>query len=219
MSKLAIVHTTPVTVEPLKKLVAEVIPECQVINFVDDSILPQLISSDGDLSLVEERLNSYISYGFEVGADLVLSACSSVGEVFDEAQNKHSNPVLRIDEAMAEKAVREGTKIGIAATLGTTLKPTLNLLKRKAIEAGKEVEFTTELVNEAYERLVAGDQEGHDTLLKERLSQLVAETDVVVLAQASMARVIEKLGNDLRKKFLTSPRLGIERVKKVLERD
>ena len=42
------------------------------------------------------------------------------------------------------------------------------------------------------------------------------QVDVVVLAQASMARVLPHLPEDLRDKFLTSPRLGMERVKTAL---
>jgi len=37
-------------------------------------------------------------------------------------------PVVRVDEPMAEKAVQTGTRIGVAATLATTLKPTTELI-------------------------------------------------------------------------------------------
>ena len=46
MHKLAIIHTTPATVEPLKALAAEIVPGVNVVNFVDDSILPQLRETD-----------------------------------------------------------------------------------------------------------------------------------------------------------------------------
>ena len=40
---------------------------------------------------------------------------------------------------------------------------------------------------------------------------------VVVLAQVSMARVLPRVPDALREKFLTSPRLGMEAVKDALE--
>jgi Asp/Glu/hydantoin racemase len=124
---------------------------------------------------------------------------------------------VRIDEAMAEAAVARGNKIGVAATLNTTLKPTTTLIRRKAAEAGKVVTVIPLLVDSAYQRLIAGDKEGHDSILAEALSELAADADVVVLAQASMARVIERLDAAQRDKFLSSPRLGMEQVKTVMK--
>ena len=216
-TKIAIVHTTPLTVEPLKKLATAKIPDCKVVNFVDDSILPQLIENGGEVSEVEDRLIHYMKFAEQVGADVVLNACSSVGEVAEKAQAKVSIPIVRIDEPMAEAAIKSGRKIGVAATLATTLNPTLSLLKRKSKELNKQVEFQTEVAEEAYERLLAGDKEGHDAALKKVLSAMAEEVDIVVLAQASMARVTESLPEELQKKFLSSPEMGMEKVKQTLE--
>ena len=80
MPKIAILYTTPVTVEPLRALAAELLPGVQVVNFVDDSILPQLVETSG-LRAVEPRLVQYAPFAEEVGAEAILSACSSVGEL------------------------------------------------------------------------------------------------------------------------------------------
>ena len=49
------------------------------------------------------------------------------------------------------------------------------------------------------------------------LRTLLASADVVVLAQASMARVADQLGADERRvPILTSPRLGLERLREVV---
>jgi Asp/Glu/hydantoin racemase len=215
--KLAIIHTTPVTIDTLKALAAELLPGYSVINFVDDSILPQLGENGGDLSAVEPRLRQYAKFAEERGANVILSACSSVGELVAKIQDTVSVPVVRIDEAMAEEAVRRGRKIGVAATLATTLRPTTALIRQKAEEAGKAVEITPLLVDSAYQKLLAGDKEGHDTTLAQALAGLASEADVIVLAQASMARVVERLPESIRGRFLSSPRLGMERVKSVVE--
>ena len=216
MPKLAILHTTPVTVEPLKALAAELLPGAEVVNFVDDSVLPQLAANGGDVQEVEPRLVQYGRFAEEVGADIILSACSSVGAVAAAVQRAVHIPVVRIDEAMAEAAVRRGSSIGVAATLQTTLAPTLALLQAKAEESGKEVKLEPICVTAAYERLIKGDRAGHDAVLAEALTNLAQGVDVVVLAQASMARVLDSLPAALQDKFLTSPRLGMERVRDVL---
>lgn len=215
--KLAIIHTTPVTIQPLKQLVSEIIPDCTVVNYLDDSILPELIQNGGQLETVEDRWIQYAKYAQQVGAQCILSACSSVGRVVDRAREYIEVPVLRIDEPMMELAVQKGNTVGVAATLSTTLNPSIELLKSKSIAMGKEIAITPLLAKTAYEKLITGDSEGHDRELKNALSDLVKEVDIVVLAQASMARVVSRLSQEEQGKFLSSPRLGIERVKTVLE--
>ena len=214
MPKLAIIHTTPATVESMKALAAEILPGCDLVNFVDDSILPQLASNGGDLHEVEERLIHYTRFAEQVGADVILEACSSVGEVVTKMQAAVSIPIVRIDEAMAEEAVQRGNRLGVAATLKTTLAPTARLLQAKAAAAGRQVEITPLLIEDAYQKLMAGDREGHDTLLIEKLQELSRDMDVVVLAQASMARVLPGIPTAERGKFMSSPRLAMQRVKK-----
>ena len=216
MTKIAIIHTSPATLEPLKAQAADLLPGAEVVNFVDDSILPQLLQNGGDVSAVEDRLQHYARFAEQVGADVILSACSSIGELVPGAQQLVHVPVVRIDEGMAEAAVARGQRIGVAATLPTTLNPTTRLLQAKAEAAGKAVDFKPVLVAGAYERLMAGDKDGHDQQLVEALTALAGEVDVIVLAQASMARVLPRLPADLQSKFLTSPRLGMEAVKRAL---
>lgn len=216
MPTLAIIHTTPATVELLKALAAEILPTYDVINLVDDSILPQLARNGGDVSQIEGRLLQYAQIASDTGADVILEACSSVGEVVSKMAESVSIPVVRIDDAMAEAAILRGQRIGVAATLPTTLNPTKRLLEAKAQAAGKTIEIETALADSAYRKLMAGDRDGHDSDLAEVLLKLAQEVDVVVLAQASMARVIPMLPPELQDKILTSPRLGMERVKAVV---
>lgn len=217
MTKLAIIHTTPATIDSLKTLAAEIIPGCQVINFLDDSILPQLAENGGNLDEIRGRFLRYFNCAEDAGADIILEACSSVGELAAEGQDLVRVPVVRIDDAMAEEAVRRGSRVGIAATVATTLNPTTRLIRTKAEAAGKAVDVEPVLVAEAYRRLMAGDRSGHDQLLASALLDLVRRVDVVVLAQASMARMVDTLPEDVRGKFLSSPRLGMQRVRRALE--
>jgi hypothetical protein len=46
---------------------------------------------------------------------------------------------------MADKAVGTGSRIGLVATLSTTLEPTADLIQRRAATAGKQIELTTKL--------------------------------------------------------------------------
>ncbi len=172
MKRLAIIHTTTATVEPLKALAGELLPDCEVVNFVDDSILPQLARNGGEIEAVEGRLNQYARFACQVGADAILAACSSVGELVSGMQQQVPVPVVRIDEPMAEQAVRCGHRIGVAATLPTTLQPTARLLLNKAKELGQSVEIQPLLIQGAFQKLMAGDKEGHDAQVAQALDEL-----------------------------------------------
>lgn len=215
--KLAIIHTGTATIAPLKALAADLLPGAEVINIMDDSIVPQIAATGGNLDEAEKRLVQYAKFAEGLDADVMLNACSSVGEIVRVMQDHVSVPVVRIDEPMAEEAVRRADRVGVAATLETTLRPTLALLEDKAAAAGKDVEFERCIVDGAFERLSAGDQEGHNRLLIEALSDLAERVDVIVLAQASMARVVPELPEAKRAKVLSSPQLGMERVRKVAQ--
>lgn len=217
--KVAIIHTTPATIAPLKLLVSENIDGVEIINFVDDSILPELMRNGGTVKVVEERVVQYGKFAEKAGADIILSACSSIGELAASIQAHVSIPVVRIDDVMAEEAIGLGRKIGVAATISTTLNPTINLLRNKAKSINKEVDFTSLLAEEAYRELQKGNANEHDRILADELLELEKEVDVVVLAQASMSRVLDSLPNSVDKdKFIISPPLAIKKVKDLLER-
>jgi len=96
--KLAIIHTTPATIAPLKALASEILPQYELVNFVDDSILPQLARNGGNLSKVEDRWIHYARFAEQVGTQAILSACSSVGDVVVLAQASMARVVATLPE-------------------------------------------------------------------------------------------------------------------------
>lgn len=214
---IGIIHTTPATIAGLKALAEEIFGEVKIINILDDSILPDMMA-ERDVEFVRDRWISYAENLQKLGADAILSACSTVGEISEEADRRLKTPVYRIDEAMAGKAVEMGTVISVFATLRSTLNPTVRLIERKAREAGRQVRINTVLVESAYEALQQGDKELHDRKIREAVAAGLSESEAVVLAQASMAAAIS--GDcEGKEKILTSPRLGMEQLKKRLEGD
>lgn len=210
MAKIALIHTTPVTVQSLQNLIKTQRTDLEIINLVDDSILPELINNNNQLDLVADRVNYYIKVAFSQKADLIMSACSSIGEIFEQAAANYPIPILRIDQAMADQAVKSASKIAVAATLETTLKPSQKLLNKAASKQGKKIELETALFTQAYQKLTAGDRQAHDQILAAGLQKLLKRNDLVVLAQASMARAVNLLPTEVKNKFLTSPESGID---------
>ncbi len=141
------------------------------------------------------------------------SACSTVGAIAEETDGILQVPVYRIDEAMIDTAIQMGTRISVLATLSSTLTPTVDLLKRRG---GKELEINVHLVEGAYDLLMAGDHKEHDRLIREAVMQEADRAQVILLAQASMAGALDGADALGQVRILTSPRLGIEKLKKDL---
>src|SRR5690606_39357416 len=79
-------------------------------------------------------------------------------------------PVVRIDQAMAERAVDlvgPGGRIVVLATLASTVGPTIRLVERSANDAGTGVGVDVRLLEEAGRAREAGDDDRHDALVTE----------------------------------------------------
>ena len=84
-------------------------------------------------------------------------------------------------------------------------------VRRRANTAGKQVELKPVLCEGAFEALMSGDAATHDEKVAAALRSLALETDVIVLAQASMARVVDKLSEAERKvPILASPPIAMQ---------
>lgn len=218
MATLALVHTSP-TLSPLfNELTARICPDARILHFVDESLIKNTIESGRLERSTMRRVISLIGSAFDAGADVALVTCSSIGPAVDIAAQLFDQPVLRVDRPMAEKAVQAGQRIGVAATLATTLNPTADLVRAVAAEQGKDIEIIEQLCEGAFEAVMAGDGETHDQIVGDGLTEGLKGVDAIVLAQASMARVLENLPeNALSVPAYSSPELGVERARDVLE--
>ena len=216
MKTVGIIHTTPATIASLGALAQEILQDVHIVNILDDSILADM--RDGhNVKFVRERWISYASTLEKLGVSAVLSACSTVGDFAEEADRMLTVPVYRIDEAMAEEAVARGGNIAVFATLRSTLDPTVRLIQRKAKESGAQVQVETVLVEGAYEALMGGNKNAHDQKIADAVAKRLDTCNAIVLAQASMASAVSSL-KDAGDKVLTSPRLGMLRLQKELEK-
>jgi Asp/Glu/hydantoin racemase len=215
--KLALLHTSPVLAPLFASLCAKWLPDTRIFHMVDESLIKNTIAAGHLEKLTIRRLIGMIGSGFDAGADGVLVTCSSIGPGVEIAQGLFDRPVIRVDEAMAKLAVEQGKRVGVIATLNTTLAPTAALVRRKAREAGKQVDIVECLCDGAFEAVMAGDTATHDRIVGAALTEKLNGVDVIVLAQASMARVLEALPQGaVKAPVFASPELGVKFAREVL---
>ncbi|HEU5122931.1 MAG TPA: aspartate/glutamate racemase family protein [Verrucomicrobiae bacterium] len=214
---LGLVHTSATLVPVFAALCKEKLPHVSTFNIADDSLVKGIIASGSLTPQIARRVASYLESAELAGADHILVTCSSIGPAVEAAAKLIGVPVLRVDEPMADRAVQTGHRIGVIATLNTTLEPTADLISRRAQQAGKAIQLASRLCEGAFDALMNGDAAAHDAKVATALKELSAQVDVIVLAQASMARVVDGFSaEEKRVPILSSPALAVDYLATVL---
>lgn len=213
MKTLGFVHTSATLVPLFQDLTKQHLTGVETFNIVDDSLIKDVIKKGKLEPNTAARVVNHIKAAEEAGADVILVTCSSIGRAIETAATLCTVPVIRVDQAMADEAVQTGKNIGVIATLPTTLEPTSDLVERRAAIAGKEINITSKLCEGAFEALMSGDAAKHDEMVAKALKELMQTVDVIVLAQASMARVVDGLSADEKKvPILASPAIAMKKL-------
>lgn len=216
MKKIVLLQTSMVSFETFNRLFNEIIPEANVSNLVDEDLLNTLNLNKGITTSIIQRICQYCIFAEAAGADLIFSQCSSTREGIECARKLVRIPLVMVDDAMAEKAVATGARIGVAATAAATIKPTVAALSSFAKSAGKSIEVKTYLADGALDVLMKEkNREKHDRLVLDLLKQAEKENDIIVLAQGSMI-TLEPYLSQIAIPVLTSPRLGVQKARRIL---
>lgn len=216
---LALIHTSATLVPVFQALTDKYLAgkDLKIFNISDDSLIKNTIERGKLTPDTSRRVVNLVASAEEAGADFILVTCSSIGPAVETAATLVDVPVLRVDQPMADKAVQMGAKIGVVATLSTTLEPTTDLVRRRAVVAGKDIQLTSRLCKGAFDALMGGKPEVHDEKVATALKELAHEVDVILLAQASMARVVDQLSEEDKKvPIITSPELAVQYLAEIL---
>lgn len=217
--KAGIVYTstTPELIELVNREVKKQLGEdVELQSYEDPSILAEVREAGQVTAGAAARLVSMFMQATSDGADVVLNCCSSVGEAADAAVaiGKYTGvPIVRIDEEMCCEAVRLGSRIGVLATLPTTLEPTKNTIKRVARELNRPVALVDGLIDGAF----GINQEQFKAMLLAKAEEISEQVDVILLCQGSMAYAEEFLQEKTGKTVVSSPRFGAAALRKALE--
>lgn len=210
--RAGLLHTVPALAEVFQRRVTELDGSLVLTHVADPSLLARAIEVGVDQE-VHDRVLAHVRHLVATGAEAVLVTCSSIGEAAEAAATAVEVPVLRVDQAMAERAVEiaaaaEG-RVAVLATLESTLGPTERLLRRVAASRPEVVVLSAVVAGAAAARS-AGDPGEHDRLVRAAVADATGRADVVVLAQASMAAAVNQ-ASDLGTPVLESVGTGAAR--------
>ena len=215
---VGIIHAALISTKGVQPFIQEIIPEVTVVHVVDDTIQNSNFACQPGV-IPKENFFKFANYAHNLelaGVDLIMLACSTFNRAVEVARPMINTPMLQIDRTMMDLAVKDGRKIGLLATVPTTVPASERLLKLAAEEAGKEIEITIVLCIKAFEEIKKGNVELHNELLLKEIEQLSETVDAIVMAQVSMS-VLEPMLTNTKVPVYNSGRTGFNKVREILE--
>lgn len=175
---------------------------------VDETLLAEARLSGPDSEIVRSGVNVAIDQLNEAGADIIICTCSTIAGRAEAEGAKRSVEVVRVDRPMAERAVAIGPRISVMAALESTIKPTNDLLDEVAKQQSANPTVSTHICHEAWSHFEDGDLDTYWAVVAADCDRVAASSDVVVLAQASMAGAADLCTTDVP--VLSSPTLAVQ---------
>jgi Asp/Glu/hydantoin racemase len=213
--RIVLLHATPIAMAPIQTAFAEVWPEAEIVNLLDDGLtIDRAKEADVSPAMIE-RFVSFGQYGYRMGASGILVTCSAFGPAIDRLAESVPVPVLKPNEAMFQAALASGRTIGMLATFGPSVSTMTEEFDEYVAQAGVEATLTTIVVPDAIDLLRKGDAESHNRLVAERAPEL-AHCDAIMLAHFSTSRAASAVRARVGTPVLTAPHAAVERMRSLL---
>lgn len=217
MKRIACIHTVYSVIESFTQQLREGIPGDFLIHSLYDDFLATDPAQTGKFSSINhQRLRLDMQAQALTGADVIVVSCSTLSPSVRLLRREFNVPVVAVDDAMVEEAVRVSTRVGLLATANSTVEPSASALRAAAAAQGKEISLQILCNEDAIRALKAGDRDRHDALVLELADQL-KDCGVVVLAQASMAHMEAAVAERTGVPALSSPRRCVEQIRSIIE--
>ncbi|MFB9263464.1 aspartate/glutamate racemase family protein [Bradyrhizobium erythrophlei] len=207
--RITLIHALKHSIVPIEASFARLWPEARLMNLLDDSLSADL-ARDGKLTdRMTERFLAMGRYAASTGADGILFTCSAFGPCIEAVAREHAPmPVLKPNEAMIERAVATGKRIGLLSTFPPTL-------VSMPPEFPASVQIVPKLAEGALAALDRGDRAEHDRIVVEASKDL-RDCDLIALAQYSMAPAADGVAEVTGRPVLTTPDSAVMKLKAML---
>jgi Asp/Glu/hydantoin racemase len=214
-ARIALIHATPVAIEPIAAAFKRLWPEARPTHLLDDSLAADLASQGRLTDAMIDRFLTLARYSRRCGADAILFTCSAFGPAIEAAQAALDIPVLKPNEAMLDEALAAGRRIGLLATFEPSIPALRNELEALAGLTHTSLSIATRAVPGALTALHAGRGDEHDRLIAAAADGL-RDCDALILGQFSMATAAALIPKRPGRTVLTSPQSAVMRLKKTL---
>lgn len=213
--RIALIHATPIAMEPIKASFATAWPEAETMNLLEDSLSPDRAKADEITPELAERIFALADYAFNARCDAVLFTCSAFGTAIEAAAAKLPIPVLKPNEAMFEAAISQGGRSAMLYTFPPAREGMEEEFHVEAKRLNPKASIRSFLVEGAIEAVRSGDAETHNRLVKEAAASL-RDFDAIMLAHFSTARALSPVREVTSIPVFSSPDAAVAKLKTLL---
>jgi Asp/Glu/hydantoin racemase len=213
--RIALIHATPVAIEPINVAFKRLWPEATATNLLDDSLASDLAAEREITPRMIERFVELARYTRACGATAILFTCSAFGTAIEAARAALDVPVLKPNEAMLDEALGAGNRIGVLATFEPSVPSFRSELEALARAKGITLCATYKTVPQALPALQRGDANEHDRAIAAAAAEM-PECDALLLSQFSMASAAPVIPERSGRKVLSSPASAVLRLRALL---
>lgn len=203
--KIGVIHATNNAVSNLNNAIYKKLPHSKIINFIDENIQLYANEIDGIDTKTHRDFYRLAIAAEEAEVDIIIVACTVLTPVVDIVKPFINIPIIAVDQAMLEKAVKSHNKIGVVATTGPSGPAMKKQLEKIASNINKNIDVKVEINTDAMKELKKGNQQEHDILNYKSAEKLLKkDCEVIILAQITQATAKEKM-QGFNIEVLTSP--------------
>lgn len=200
------------TVESVGKFVEEIIKDKYNYQKVNSHVYPKWLEDIGkgvEFEFLYDEIENELNRLFESN-EKVLVTCSSLREYIDLYKSRHSDKkIYKIDEPMLTYAGKNGTKIALVCTNTTTIKPSTETMLDVARMNNNKINITAvnckSEIDEIRKNINVDD-------MYRVISEKIDKFDTIVLAQVSIAMVIDANKINSSAICLNSCDMGIKQI-------
>jgi Asp/Glu/hydantoin racemase len=215
--RIALIHATALAMAPIQSAFLRLWPQVHCVNLLDDSLSIDLKAARSLQPDMVQRFLDLAEYAKRTGCAGILFTCSAFGPAIEAAGNAVGLPTLKPNEAMFEQALAQspasGAKLGLIATFAASIPSMSEELRAMALSRGRAIDLRTEFVPEAMQDLAEGRTNQHHEKIAAAATRL-ADCDIVMLAQFSMAAAQSLVQAGLRCPVLSSPDCAVQAMQK-----
>ena len=216
-TRIIIVHPYPASIVPMSEAFARLWPEANKYDLLDDSLYTEMDEKGRISPVVVPRLRLLFDYAVGARADGIIFAGSTFGPAVDQARIGFRVPILKPDEAMAEAAVAAGRRIALLATAKRALPVIAGGIQAVAAQAANPTTVSIHHVDGAHAAMAKGNRAEHDRLIAECAAG-IADCDVLVLGQISMASAAALIPPRPGRVVMTTPESTVAKMQALLAR-
>jgi hypothetical protein len=213
--RIALVHATPVSMDPIKAAFARLWPEAEPVDILDSSLSIDRAKAPDITPETGARILRLAQHGAAIGSAAVLFTCSAFGSAIEAAARQLPIPVLKPNEAMFEAALAHGGRIGMVATFA----PAIGTMEEEFADDSRRLRpgatIRTMLPPDARRALDGGDTDTHNRLVADACA-VMADVDAIMLAHFSTARALDQAQAAAKAPVLSSPETAVRKLRGLL---